>query len=125
MRYADQIVMYLDGAEVEIASFSATPTFDKREAVPTMNSTGRPLGHRKSVGACDISVKVPHRAGLPYWAGIESSTALFRQQAPGTPSYRAFGVFYKSHSPSTDTEGEQMIDLELGCLDFTEGVEPG
>ena len=121
MQYAHQVVMYIDGVEYEIASFSASPTFGKREAVPTMNSSGRPLGVRQGVGACDISLKAPVRIGMPRWPALEDATILFRQVAPGAPNYTAIGAFYKSHSPSADVEGEQMVDVELGCLNFREG----
>ena len=121
-QYADQLFMVVNGVDVEIAEFSAEPKFDTREAVKTMNPTGRPLGTRTAQGSATFKVKVPQRAGLPAWATIQDATILFTQRVGGTPDYTATGAFYMGHSTSTDTDGEQMVDVDFGCLNWKEGV---
>lgn len=121
-QYADQLFMFIDGEHYEIASFSMTDSLGKKEAVNTMNPTGRALGTKQGVGEAGVTVKVPVRAGMPNWRRVDGATILFRQRVNGPPSATAFGAFFKSQSPSADVEGEQMIDVEFGALDVKWGI---
>lgn len=120
--YADQLFVTVSGVPVEVAKVDWSPSFGKRTAVQTMNPTGRPLGTRQEVGECTFSIEVPVRAGMPPWETIFDATFVFVQRVGGTPLYTAIGAFYQDHKGGAQVNGEQMLTVSFGCLNWIMGA---
>jgi len=120
-QYADQLFLFLDDVNYEMASVSIDNSLGEREAVPSMNPTGRPLGTRKGVGACDFTIEFPIRQDMPRWAEMVDKTFKFVQRVDGTPHMTATGVFWKKQGLSATEKGEQVLRVDFGCLNLIEG----
>lgn len=121
-QYADQLFMFLNGVHYEISSVDWDVSFGQKTPVPTMNPTGRPLGHKQSVGEGSINIESPVRALQPDWMKIDNARIVFVQRVGGAPLYIAIGASYDSHSAGSNTDGEQVVKVKLNVLDWKEGL---
>lgn len=122
IQYSDQLFMMIGNDPYELAEMSYEVSQDTKTAVKSMNPKNRPLGTSTSQGEATFQVKVPHRAGLPDWSSIENQTITFVQRVGASPNFTAVDSFYVDHKGSATVDGQQAVDVSLGCLDWREGL---
>lgn len=114
--YVGAIVMEVDGAEIDIASFSAQETTGRRK-VRTMNRSGNASGFAKGVSdySMNLSAVIPVSGEPIDWSAIEGAKITITPIAGGRrTSY--LDCFTESVGRQYSVDGEARIDISMSAL---------
>ncbi|MBS9777196.1 MAG: phage tail protein [Gammaproteobacteria bacterium] len=115
--YVGMIVLEVDGKEIEIKSMNPT-TETGRQAVKTMNSSGRSQGYKDGIETHEISITAPVRVDEQRfsWESVTKAKLTIYPLHQDDKRVSYIDCFSTSVGRQYDVESEAVVDVSLTSL---------